>query len=209
MSASRINKVGRPSLEAAELKHRAILETALKEFASRGFHGASIRTIADKAGLSTRTLYNRYPDKATLFAGCLEMTSREIEALLIENQHGDLRHRLVSFLTNMQIQLFSERSTQMARLIYREQTEFTEVREIARLQFYRYQVGPVERILMDNKFNTADIHGLASHFISLGLGRWQRTVIFYEPPLTPDAIFKHAEEVTNIFLQGVSAYQSS
>jgi hypothetical protein len=47
----------------------------------------------------------------------------------------------------MQRRLFSPLSLQIARLIYREGSEFDEVRQIARLQFERYQVTPVIAIL--------------------------------------------------------------
>lgn len=48
-------------------KQRDVLMGALKVFARDGFSRASIASIAAEAGVSTRTIYNHYADKAELF----------------------------------------------------------------------------------------------------------------------------------------------
>ncbi|MBC7762803.1 MAG: TetR/AcrR family transcriptional regulator [Candidatus Saccharibacteria bacterium] len=48
-------------------KRRALLDGALAVFARDGYTRASIDTIAQEAGVSTRTIYNHFGDKATLF----------------------------------------------------------------------------------------------------------------------------------------------
>lgn len=45
----------------------AILYHAKNEFLEKGFEEASLRTIAQNAGVSTSTIYTRYSDKAGLF----------------------------------------------------------------------------------------------------------------------------------------------
>ena len=45
----------------------AILCHAKNEFLEKGFEDASLRTIAQNAGVSTSTIYTRYSDKAGLF----------------------------------------------------------------------------------------------------------------------------------------------
>lgn len=44
-----------------------ILECALSEFMEKGFEGASVRTIAEKAGYTTGMVYARFADKSGLF----------------------------------------------------------------------------------------------------------------------------------------------
>jgi AcrR family transcriptional regulator len=44
-----------------------LLDCARKEFLEKGFKGASLRSIAEKAGSSTGAIYIRYPDKEALF----------------------------------------------------------------------------------------------------------------------------------------------
>jgi AcrR family transcriptional regulator len=55
-----------------------IRDAALEVFHDKGFHGASIREIAEKAGCSLPTLYYYYHDKRKMFEDIL---SAEYEAL--------------------------------------------------------------------------------------------------------------------------------
>jgi TetR/AcrR family transcriptional regulator, mexJK operon transcriptional repressor len=57
---------GRPSREAAALLAGSILDAATEAFLRDGFAATSMEAIAAGAGVSKRTLYARYPDKAAL-----------------------------------------------------------------------------------------------------------------------------------------------
>ena len=50
-----------------EARREAILEAAEKVFSDKGFHGATLDTIAHEAELAKGTLYNYYEDKQNLF----------------------------------------------------------------------------------------------------------------------------------------------
>ena len=112
-------RAGRPTQQVAEQKRKNLILVALEEFARVGFHAASLRDIADKAQISSRTLYNHFPDKLSLFEACLEHSGAEIRPEMPDIK-GDLHTQLVTYATEMQRQLFSERSTRLSRLIYRE-----------------------------------------------------------------------------------------
>ncbi|MBG6064619.1 TetR/AcrR family transcriptional regulator [Micromonospora ureilytica] len=56
-------------------KREAILAGALSVFARDGYAGASIDAISAEAGVSTRTIYNHFTDKAGLFQQVLEHSS--------------------------------------------------------------------------------------------------------------------------------------
>jgi AcrR family transcriptional regulator len=51
---------------------RLILDAALRLYSTRGFHGTSIRDIADAAKVSTGNLYHLFPDKETIFRELLD-----------------------------------------------------------------------------------------------------------------------------------------
>ena len=53
--------------------HQALLDAAREEFAERGFAGTSIRSLADRAGISMSVLYHYYRSKQEL-----------IEAIILE-----------------------------------------------------------------------------------------------------------------------------
>lgn len=62
-------------------KRRAILAGALAVFARDGYTRASIDAISAEAGVSTRTIYNHFEDKAQLFHTVIqESTTRVAEA---------------------------------------------------------------------------------------------------------------------------------
>ena len=59
--------------EARSERSRAqILAAALKLFSTRGYHGTSVRDIADAARVSTGNVYHQFPDKESLFNTLLE-----------------------------------------------------------------------------------------------------------------------------------------
>lgn len=197
-------RAGRPSARDAELKHLAMLEAALEEFARAGFHGASIRAIADIAGLSTRTLYNRYPDKATLFAACLEMSSLKDQQQL-ENKPGTLREQLVYLGRMMQARLNEDRHTRLARVIFREAASFPQLKDIAREQFHRFQLEPIQRVLQAHGFSPEQAGRLTDFYVVLAFQKWQSRVVYNEASMTVEEINAQIEYATDLFLEGALA----
>lgn len=195
---------GRPRGEDAERKKFALLEAALVEFADCGFNGASQRVIAQKAGVSTRTLFNRYPTKADLFAGCIDYVSQRFAAV-VAIRRPNLADTLIEYGMAMQQNLSTDLSRQIAILIYRESAVFDEVRKIARLQFETYQVAPVIQILRDFGYDSDDLREIAIQFVAMAFGKWQRQLLFGGPPITPEVASAHLQVVTRIFLNGIGA----
>ena len=58
---------GRPSREQAALLADRILDAATDLFLAEGYGATSIEAIAQRARISKRTFYHRFPDKAALF----------------------------------------------------------------------------------------------------------------------------------------------
>ncbi|WP_285650844.1 TetR/AcrR family transcriptional regulator [Actinomycetospora sp. NBRC 106375] len=56
----------------------AILNAALAAFGAKGFHGASMRDIAQGAGTSLSNLYNYFPSKSRLLAEVLRHANAEL-----------------------------------------------------------------------------------------------------------------------------------
>ena len=197
---------GRPSAQVAERKKAALLDAALAEFAECGFNAASLRVIASKAGVSTRTVLNHYPTKAALFAGCIEHISKRF-AEVVTIRRPTLEATLVEYGMAMQQNLSSEDSRQIAMLIYRESAVFDEVRKIARLQFEKYQIAPVMQILRDFGYAAEDLREAAIQFVAMAFGKWQRHLLFGEIAITPEVTRSHLQTVTRIFLFGIGEPQ--
>jgi TetR/AcrR family transcriptional repressor of mexJK operon len=88
---------GRPTAARVEAISRAILAAATNEFFRSGFEGARMDTIAEAAGVSKSTLYERYPTKQTLLRAVITVSV----ASWAQNWEGmagpvptDLRQRL-------------------------------------------------------------------------------------------------------------------
>jgi AcrR family transcriptional regulator len=75
-------------------KRRAILAGALAVFARDGYTRASIDSISSAAGVSTRTIYNHFEDKADLFRNVIQESAArvaEVQVELIDRHLGDLK----------------------------------------------------------------------------------------------------------------------
>ncbi len=84
-------------------KRRAILRGALTVFGRDGYSRASMDTIAAEAGVSTRTIYNHFRDKAQLFGAVIQESATQVaEAqIAIIDRHfykiTDVEHDLIEF----------------------------------------------------------------------------------------------------------------
>jgi AcrR family transcriptional regulator len=84
-------------------KRRAILSGALALFARDGYTRASLDAIATEAGVSSRTIYNHFRDKAQLFETVIQESSgrvAEIQVAIIDRHLSkivDLEGDLVEF----------------------------------------------------------------------------------------------------------------
>jgi hypothetical protein len=93
-------------------------------------------------------------------------------------------------------------------LIFREGQTFAEIREIARIQFERYQVEPVAQLLREEGAKSDDAHRNASQFVAMAFGEWQRRLLFGDHPMTEGEMRDHAKLVAGIFLHGQGRTQS-
>jgi AcrR family transcriptional regulator len=58
---------GRPQLRSDDETRAIIFENARHEFAANGYAATSMEAVARRAGVSTKTLYRLFPNKAALF----------------------------------------------------------------------------------------------------------------------------------------------
>ncbi|TCO46156.1 TetR family transcriptional regulator [Kribbella antiqua] len=88
---------------ARAAKRQEVLAGALTVFARDGYARASIDVIAAEAGVSTRTLYNHFGDKAGLFRAVIQESATKVAAAqlaIVEQYLGeitDLEADLIEF----------------------------------------------------------------------------------------------------------------
>ena len=88
-----------------------ILFAAKKEFLDKSFAGTSVRAIAEKAGLTTGALYNKFKDKDSIFAALVKNVFDEFLILLKHKDSSDdgfysMKTTDISFITEVSRQRF-------------------------------------------------------------------------------------------------------
>jgi AcrR family transcriptional regulator len=123
-------RAGRPTREQAEARHEELLDRALDHFLDKGFEQATIEAIAADVGMTKRTVYARYADKASLFRAAVH---RAIErySLPPERIHatdvGDLEQTLIN-IAMLRIDLVaSPQGLKLQRIINTESYRFPEI----------------------------------------------------------------------------------
>jgi AcrR family transcriptional regulator len=62
---------GRPQIRSDEETHHLIVEAARQEFQTNGYAATTMCAVAQRAGLSTKTMYRLIPTKADLFSSVI------------------------------------------------------------------------------------------------------------------------------------------
>lgn len=79
-----------------------ILDVALKEFAEKGYKGATVRDIAIKSGFNDSTLFRRFKSKRDLFEAVInqghEKMHREFDSILHDRLYETPRDFLETFI---------------------------------------------------------------------------------------------------------------
>lgn len=123
-------RAGRPTREQAEARHAELLDHALDHFLDKGFELATIDAIAGAVGMTKRTVYARYADKASLFRAAVR---RAIERYAVIDPRmetavtGDLAETLTR-IAMLRIELVSSpRGLKLQRIIQTESYRFPDI----------------------------------------------------------------------------------
>jgi AcrR family transcriptional regulator len=120
---------GRPQIRGDEETRQLIIEAASREFQAKGYAAACVSDVAQRAGVSTRTLYRLIPTKATLFRAVvsdrIEMFMLAIDELALGGL--DLEAALERILSEYGRLTLSEDTIAMNRLVIGECERFPEI----------------------------------------------------------------------------------
>jgi AcrR family transcriptional regulator len=175
--------------EWATATQRAIVGAALESFAERGFHGTSLKHIAQGSGLSTAALYVHFASKEEL----LFALSRRGHAIALDLVRAAAADPDPATAVRVLVYAFTrwhaeQRTT--ARVAQYEQGALTvahaEVIAGLRRDTERVVRGLLTRGAEDGAFTVPDVRGASAAVLSLGIdvARW------FVPggPWTPDAL---------------------
>jgi AcrR family transcriptional regulator len=123
-------RAGRPTREQAEARHAELLARALDHFLDKGFEQATIEAIAADVGMTKRTVYARYADKASLFRAAVHRAIERFtvpEERILATDCGDLEQTLIN-IAMLRIDLIaSPEGLKLQRIINTESYRFPEI----------------------------------------------------------------------------------
>jgi TetR/AcrR family transcriptional repressor of mexJK operon len=201
--------VGRPTRAQQELRHEELLNVALDIFLERGFEQATMEEIAVHVGMSKRTVYARYADKATLFKAAVR---RAIERYTVPREAieavatDDLEETLAAIARLRIANVATPVATKLQRILSAQSYRFPELFNAA----FEEGAGPTISFLSDlfmrysaqGEINVTEPQRAATAFLSLAVGGPARIIVSGNK-LDDTEIEKHIRFAVGLFLVGV------
>ncbi len=197
-------RLGRPTAGDAQRKQELVLDVARKQFAELGYRAVTMRVVAEKANVSTRTLYNRYADKLSLFVACLDWSSAAFPRL--ETPHSsDLRRTLQDHAAAIVRALSTDSSLKLGMLVYREGGDFPELLRASEATYEDHLVQPLTTFLSAAGLKAKPAEEAARVFIAMALSEWNRRITYRRAAPTDEEIDRHAAFAVTLLLDGLRA----
>ena len=194
---------GRPSLAEGAEKRRAIVAAAIDLFLSAGYKDVSVRQVAQRADVSTRTVYNMFEGKAALFNACLQSLSQGRDRPTLVEQ-GTLYDTLETFAVSILRLLSRPESLGFARLVMRDGRDIPELALAGHASQDEQFVQPLAVYLRNQIPDALAAEDYAKIFISMALAEWNRSVTFLLPIPDQQRCASHAARVASIFVNGAN-----
>jgi AcrR family transcriptional regulator len=204
-----VARVGRPSRADALRLGERILLAAAELFLAQGYGSTSIEAVARHAGVSKRTLYDRFDDKAVLFAAVVHRIIEKIrpppDVPLVEGATlADILRRLALLILRAAL---SPQAIALHRLVNAESARFPElVRAVASDGSTREATDLIgsllEHGLPDAKLSAENREFAAAQFIFMVVALPQRRAMGFGTPMTQAELDIWAAKVVGLFLNG-------
>jgi TetR/AcrR family transcriptional repressor of mexJK operon len=204
-----VNKSGRPPrADALKLRQR-ILEVATELFLEEGYGSTSIEAVAARAGVSKRTFYDRFEDKAALFAAVVHYIIEHIRPpadvpLLAGANLSQILRRLAGLILKASL---SPQAIALHRLVTGESSRFPELataveNDGGQAEATALIAGLLSRELPKIKFTPEDEVFVAQQFIYMVVAVPQRRATGFGVPMTPAELELWGDKAVTLFLEG-------
>jgi TetR/AcrR family transcriptional regulator, mexJK operon transcriptional repressor len=200
---------GRPSAAMAGQIKTNILDIASRLFLQQGFEAVSIEAVAKTAGISKRTFYHRFKDKAELFAAVMHHLAETIrppqEAHLFEGKNAQaVLQQLAQAILHSAL---LPEALALHRLLLTEVTRFPELAEVMSASSIRQEA--IDRIaqFLESEIRKGSIAArnarfLAEQFLDMVMSAAQRRAMGLGQPFTPAEQNQWAQDAVLLFLNG-------
>ena len=200
---------GRPSRAASlELRDR-ILESATELFLSEGYGATSIEAVAARAGVSKRTFYARFDDKAALFAAVVHRIIEQIRPpASVPLLEGATLHEILRRLAGLILRAaLAPRALALHRLVTAESQRFPNLTRAVHEEGWAQEAATLigdllARQLPDPNMTIAHRAFAATQFLHLVVDQPQRRLMGFGVPMTPEELETWARDTVTLFLNG-------
>ena len=202
---------GRPQIRCDEDTRQLLIEAARQEFQANGYAGTCINDVAQRAGVSTKTMYRLIPNKADLlervFSDVIERFMIDFDAEALDGL--PLAEAIERMLIGYGSLTLSDEAIAMNRLVIRECGQFPEVAtafyEAAILRTTRVMADWLRRQCERGLIALEDPHVAAEMLRGMMVMDPQRAVMLGQR-LAPgrEEIVARAKQCTRLFLRGCS-----
>ena len=200
---------GRPSHAAALLLRDRILEVATELFLTEGYGSTSIEAVAARAGISKRTFYHRFDDKAALFAAVVHRIIEQIrpppEVPLLEGAKlEEILRRLAGIILHAAL---APQAIALHRLVIAESVRFPNlVRAVYNepgAQEALTLIGDLLARELGHARLTAELQRFAAaQFLHMVVALPQRRSMGLGSPMTAKELETWAHDTVSLFLNG-------
>jgi AcrR family transcriptional regulator len=120
---------GRPRVRPDGETRQVIYEAARRGFAAGGYGATSMESVAHSAGVSTKTLYRLFPNKAALYEGTMsDRLDRLLSGFALRaTDHPDIEEALCTVLTACAARALDEEVVALQRMVLQEADKFSDV----------------------------------------------------------------------------------
>jgi TetR/AcrR family transcriptional repressor of mexJK operon len=200
---------GRPSrADALRLRGR-ILEVATELFLAQGYGSTTIEAVAARAGISKRTFYHRFDDKAALFAAVVHEIIQQIRPppgvpLIVGATLRDVLRRLAGMILHAALR---PQAIALHQLVMAESARFPELAHAVEGDGSTREATTLiadllARELRDSKLSTEDRVFAAQQFIFLVVTVPQRRAMGYGTPMSAADLETWIDKSVALFLDG-------
>jgi TetR/AcrR family transcriptional regulator, mexJK operon transcriptional repressor len=200
---------GRPSRSDALRLRERILGVAAELFLTEGYGSTTIEAVAARAGISKRTFYHRFDDKAALFAAVVHDIIEKLRPppgvpLLEGATLPDILRRLAGLILRAAL---APQAIALHRLMAAESVRFPELVRAVNGEGGAEEAtalisGLLARELPDATFTAAARAFAAQQFLHMVVALPQRRAMGLGAPMTPAELDAWADNVVTLFLNG-------
>ncbi len=200
---------GRPQQRSDEETRTIIVEAARTEFAQSGFAATIMENVARRAGVSTKTLYRLFPNKATLFEAMVtERIERFVSVVKLRACDGsDVEAALAEALQVCAELMLDGEVIALQRVILGDNDKFPDVAET----FFHKAITPTQNALANwlraqqkrGMIELDDADAAAGMLLGMLAMQPMRSVMFgHRPPPTSEERAQRAKICARLFLSG-------